>query len=659
MSPYEDPAGEFLVLVNDEGQHGLWPSALPVPPGWERRYAGPRDGAVAHVDAAWDDLRPAGLAAEPPQEGAGSTSVAAMVEEQVVRTPSGTAVVHGAEEVTYAELDRRANRLARHLVGRGVGPDRVVALLLPRSVDLVVAMLAVLKTGAAYLPIDATYPPDRLGYLLEDSDPACVLVAGATAGLGGPDEVVLDDPALARRIAAEPDGALRDADRTAVLRPGHVAYVVYTSGSTGRPKGIEMPHGALVNLLRWHHSVLPRPVGTRTAQVCAIGFDFSIQEILSALTSGRVLLVPPDHVRRDIARLSEWLDECRVDELFAPTGVIDAVFACALERGSALPSLRDVYQGGEALHLDGRLRDLALRHPYRAHNMYGPAETHVVTYWAAGPHPAEWPGAAPLGDPVTACRVHVLGDDLREVPAGDTGELYLAGAQVARGYRHRPGLTAQRFVPDPLGAPGSRMYRTGDLARRGPGGALEYLGRVDDQVKIRGHRVEPGEVEQVLLARPGVSQVAVVGRADAAGQVRLVAYVVGSAAPAALRDHLAGVLPDHLVPSVVVSLPELPLTPNGKVDRRALPEPVAAAPRSTATAEDLLRLLFAEVLGVPEVGPDDDFFTLGGHSLTAVQLAQRVRAAFSGPLRASRVYVARTPRALALELERPALGAAV
>ena len=649
MSPYDDPTGEFLVLTNEDGQHGLWPAVLPVPPGWTRRFAGPLDDAVAHVEQSWTDMCPAGIAGQPALE----TSIAAMVEAQVARTPDGVAVVHAADEVTYAELNRRANRLAHHLVARGIGPERLVALLLPRSVDLVVAMLAVLKTGAAYLPIDANYPADRLGYLLADSDPACVLVARATAGPAGPAAVVLDDPGQAARIAAEPDGDLRDADRTATLRPGHVSYAVYTSGSTGRPKGIEMSHGALVNLIEWHHSVLPRPVGTRTAQVCAIGFDFSIQEILSALTSGRVLMVPPDEVRRDIATLSEWMEDSRVNELFAPTGVIDALFACALERGSSLPDLTDVYQGGEALYLDGRLRDLALRHPYRAHNMYGPAETHVVTYWAAGPSPQDWPGAAPLGDPVTACRVHVLGADLREVPAGETGELFLAGAQVARGYRNRPGLTAQRFVPDPAGEPGSRMYRTGDLARRHPDGALEYLGRADDQVKIRGHRVEPGEVEQVLLARPGVSQVAVVGRRDAAGHVRLIAYVVGSATPAALRDHLAGVLPDHLVPSVVIPLPQMPLTPNGKIDRRALPDPVI--PRVTTdptTPTGLLCGLFAEVLGVPEIGPDDDFFALGGHSLTAVQLAQRARAAFGSPLPASRVYRARTPRALAALLDR-------
>nr|AGS49260.1 long-chain-fatty-acid--CoA ligase [uncultured bacterium esnapd1.2] len=563
-------------------------------------------------------------------------SLPASFEEQAARSPQLPAVEWPGATLTYAGLNTAANRLARLLAGRGAGPERLVAAMLPRSGDLVTTMLATLKAGAAYLPIDPEYPPARIRAMLDDAAPD-VIVTSRTAAAVLPSGtlpvdrvVVLEDPGTAATLAAFADTDLTDADRTAALTPAHPAYVIYTSGSTGRPKGITMPAGATANLLEWHARALPGGPGARIAQFTAVSFDVSVQEMLAAVLTGRTLVVCDEDVRRDPVELTRWLRAARIQELYAPNLVIDAVCEAAITHGVALPELTDLVQAGEALTLHPGVRRFHEQHPgCRLHNHYGPAETHVVTAYRLPHEVARWPVTAPIGAPIANSTMRVLDPWLRPVPPGVPGELYIAGANLARGYLRRPALTGERFVPDPLGPPGTRMYRTGDLASWDADGNLRYLGRTDDQVKIRGFRVEPGEVEAALSALPGVTRAAVIVREDQPGDKRLTAYVVSGQDIAALHRALAERLPAHLVPAAIVSVADLPLTPNGKLDRGALPAPgrtgeVPGRAPGTPT-EHVLATLFAEVLGTAAVTADDDFFALGGHSFLAARLVARIR----------------------------------
>jgi amino acid adenylation domain-containing protein/non-ribosomal peptide synthase protein (TIGR01720 family) len=555
-----------------------------------------------------------------------------LFQAAVAAHPQAPALVVGAEELTYAALNERANRLARLLIGRGVGPESVVALALPRSVELVVGLLAVLKSGAGYLPVDPEYPAERIAFMLSDAAPALVLTTTGVAGsLNGAPALALDDPEVAAELAALPAADPGDAERTRPLRPAHPAYVIYTSGSTGRPKGVVMPGGALANLMAWHASAVPAEPGSRVAQFTAISFDVSAQEILSALLDGKTLVVPDEETRRDPARFATWLAEHRITELYAPTMMLDALGEAVAEHGTELPALRHVAQAGEAFTLGDGVRRLCCA-DRRAHNHYGPSETHVVTaHTLPADGPARSAGSAPIGRPVWNTQVYVLDAALRPVPDGVSGELYVAGAQLARGYLDRPGLTAERFTADPFGPAGGRMYRTGDLVRWNADGELEYVGRVDHQVKLRGFRIELGEIEAVLRAHPWVAQAAVAARDDGRGGRMLVGYVVpaaGQIVPTALRAHVAAALPDYMVPGAFVLLEEFPLTPSGKLDRAALPAPEieqAAGRAPRGPREEILCGLFAEVLKVASVGVDDDFFALGGHSLLATKLVSRVR----------------------------------
>ncbi|RSS37491.1 amino acid adenylation domain-containing protein, partial [Streptomyces sp. WAC08241] len=457
-------------------------------------------------------------------------------------------------------------------------------------------------------------------------------------------------------LARLDDGDLAPAERVAEPGPAHPAYVIYTSGSTGRPKGVTMPAGALLNLLDWHEREIRGGPGTRVAQFTAVSFDVSVQEMLSALLAGKTLVVCPEDVRRDPARLAHWLQDRRIHELYAPNLVLDAVCEAATARGLPLPDLTDLVQAGEALTPHGAIRAFCAARPgRRLHNHYGPAETHVVTAARLPEDPADWaPGAPPIGGPVDNTSVRLLDGWLNPVPDGVPGELYVAGAALARGYVHRPDRTAERFVADPHGPAGSRMYRTGDLARRNAEGQLVYLGRGDAQVKIRGFRIEPGEVEAVLAAAPGVAQAAVVVREDRPGDRRLTGYAVPADGarphPSELREHLARRLPEHMVPAAFVLLEALPLTPNGKLDRAALPAPDPGADRSRPAAtpeEHALCTLFAEVLGVEEVGAEDDFFELGGHSFLAARLVGRIREELVVDLPVRAVFDTSTPAGLA------------
>ncbi|HET9380917.1 MAG TPA: amino acid adenylation domain-containing protein, partial [Streptomyces sp.] len=578
----------------------------------------------------------------------------ALFQARVAAHPDAPALEFGGQVLTYAEVNERANRLARLLMSRGTGPERIVGLALPRSAELVVGLLAVLKSGAGYLPLDPEYPAERLAFMLADAAPDVVLTTTGVAGrLPAAPTLALDDPGVVAELAAQDTANPRDEERTGPLRPQHPAYLIYTSGSTGRPKGVVMPSGALVNLMSWHAATLPAEPGARVAQFTAISFDVSAQEILSALLDGKTLVVPDEETRRDPARFAAWLADRDVTELYAPTMMLDALGEAVTEQDTALPALRHVAQAGEALTLGGRIRDLSGTPDRELHNHYGPSETHVVTAHTLPADPAHWPsGAAPIGRPVWNTQAYVLDAALRPVPDGVTGELYIAGAQLARGYHDRPGLTSERFTADPFGPPGGRMYRTGDLVRWNGDGELEYAGRADHQVKVRGFRIELGEIETVLRTHPEVAQAAVTAQDDPRGGRRLVGYAVptGTVRPAELKAHVAAALPDYMVPGAIVLLDEFPLTPSGKLDRAALPVPepethTGRAPRGPR--EEILCGLFAEILGVPAVGADDDFFALGGHSLLATKLVSRIRSTLGVELAVRDVFEAPTVAGLA------------
>ncbi|MFE7529684.1 amino acid adenylation domain-containing protein, partial [Kitasatospora sp. NPDC057542] len=584
-----------------------------------------------------------------------STGLPALFEARTRERPEAVAVVCGDARLTYGELNARANRLAHALIGRGVGPERLVALALPRSAELVVAVLAVLKTGAAYLPVDPDYPAARIAHLLDDARPAVLLTDSRTGDLPGADgfdRLVLDaDPGL--------DG-LPDTDPGVDVAAESAAYVIYTSGSTGKPKGVVVPHRNVVRLFDTTRKLFDFSAEDVWTLFHSYAFDFSVWEIWGPLLHGGRLVVVPFEVSRSPERFLRLLADERVTVLNqTPSAFHQLVQADEDAPGSELSALRTVVFGGEALE-PARLAGWYERHPDAPLlvNMYGITETtvHVTHLELDRTHTAD--PASVIGTALPDLRAHVLDTYLQPVPPGVVGELYVAGAGLARGYLDRPGLTAGRFVADPYGPAGSRMYRSGDLVRRRADGMLEYAGRADDQVKVRGFRIELGEIEAALAEHPQVRQVAVIARQDRADDTRLVAYLVpaaGAAAePDALRAHLRERLPDHMVPAAFMALDALPLTVNGKLDRRALPEPdITGAPAGRAPRtpqEHVLAGLFGEVLGVPGVGADDDFFDLGGHSLLATRLVARVRATLGVELELRSLFETPTVAGLAAGL---------
>ncbi|MDT5025306.1 MAG: hypothetical protein QOE61_1732, partial [Micromonosporaceae bacterium] len=537
-----------------------------------------------------------------------------LFEAQVSRSPEATALVFRDSRLSFAELNARANRLAHLLIARGAGPERVVALALPRSAEMVVAVVAVAKAGAVYLPVDPELPADRIALLLDDAGPVLVVTTAGCTNIhngfsGDAARLVLDSPDTDAALRRCPDANPTDTDRTGPLRPDSSAYVIYTSGSSGTPKGVVVEHRGLTNLLATHRLGFVAAAGggrLRVGLTAVFSFDTSWEGPL-LMADGHELHLLDDATRRDPEALVNYVAGQRIDFLdLTPSYVRQLLPAGLLTDVRHRPKV--LMLGGEALG-EALWRELAATEDTLVYNFYGPTECTVDALVAPvqGDRPV-------VGRPLPNVRAYVLDIGLRPVPVGVAGELYLAGDQLARGYLNRPGLTAQRFVADPFGAPGARLYRTGDRARWTAQGVLEYLGRVDDQVKIRGFRIEPGEVEAALLHHPGAAQSVVVARDDTgSGHWRLVAYVVpksGTDAPTAssLRDWLRRSLPEHMVPSAFVVLDGLPLSPSGKVDRRALPAPDVApeleseyvAPR-TSTERELARV-WAEVLGVERVG---------------------------------------------------------
>ncbi|HSV65773.1 MAG TPA: amino acid adenylation domain-containing protein, partial [Mycobacteriales bacterium] len=566
----------------------------------------------------------------------------AVFEAQVRSTPEATALVFRDTVLSFTELNARANRLARYLIDVGVGPERVVALALPRSAEVIVALLAVLKAGGVYLPVDPDLPVERMGLLLRDADATVVLTTGSGSAAGAaalPEHVttvVLDAPdtQVAVERCAETD--LVDGDRCGLLRPDNAAYVIYTSGSTGVPKGVVVEHRSLVNLLASHQAGFVADAGggrLRVALTAVFSFDTSLEGPV-LMAAGHELHLIDQTLRLDPAGLVDYIATHQIDFLdLTPSYLRQLLPAGLLTDERHRP--RILMLGGEAL-TDALWQQVATAPDTAGYNFYGPTECTVDALSCrvvGGIRPA-------VGRPLPNLKAYVLDQRLRPVPVGVAGELYLAGVQVARGYLGRPALTAQRFLADPFGEAGQRMYRTGDVVRWTTNGTLEYQGRADEQLKIRGFRIEPGEIEAALLAQPDVTQAVVVARDDG-GHRRLVAYLIlanpTELDPAELnnrlRTALKQVLPDYLIPSAFVPLDALPLTTSGKIDRRALPAPHwqpatetgRVAPRTRT--EHSLAEIWAQVLGVEQVGIEDNFFALGGDSILSIQLVSRARAA--------------------------------
>ncbi|TDD33759.1 non-ribosomal peptide synthetase [Saccharopolyspora elongata] len=550
-----------------------------------------------------------------------------LFEQQVARTPDAVALVFEGAELTYRDLNARSNQLARHLVELGVGPEQVVGLAIPRSVEMVVAVLAVLKAGGAYLPIDPAYPADRIEFMLADARPAVVLTSSAVrAALPRTDATCLlvDDLAGQGRSMEN----VADSERPAPLLPLHPAYMIYTSGSTGVPKGVVGLHAGLANRWRWFSERYPQWRSSTVLARSSLSFLDSATELLGTMLHGGKVVLAGDDVLRDPSGLVRLVAEHGVERVTVVPSLLRVLLDDAYSR--SLASVRCWVTSGEALP-----RALVERHAEVLPdslllNLYGSSEASADSlFWEAGDGPVR------VGRPVANSRVYVLEGRMRLVPPGVVGELYVAGVGLARGYRGRAGLTADRFVADPFGPAGSRMFRTGDLVRWNHQGELEYLGRADDQVKVRGFRIEPGEIENRLTEHAGIAEAAVVVREDQPGDRRLVAYVVPSSGDepdvGQVRDFVRAKLPEFMVPAAVVVLDELPMTASGKLNRKSLPKPDFAksaagrGPRTPLEAE--LCGLFGQVLDVATVGVDDNFFDLGGDSISSVQLVSRAKAA--------------------------------
>jgi amino acid adenylation domain-containing protein len=545
-----------------------------------------------------------------------------LFEQQAERTPDAGAIVFDEEKVTYAELNRRANQLAHHLRAHGVGPDALVGVLLERSVEMVVGLLGILKAGAAYVPIDPTYPPERIAFMLDDANVSVILTRqhfAARLPEGRARVLCLETAgdALARESVENP---------AHVATPLHLAYVIYTSGSTGTPKGVAIEHRSVVAFLAWAVAAFPPDALNGVLASTSICFDLSVFEIFAPLSCGGRMILAENalHLPSIVAAPEVTL-----------VNTVPSAMAELVRSQAVPPAVRVVNLAGEAL--SNRLAQSIYEQANveRVFNLYGPSEDTTYSTWTlVGKGTQSEPT---IGRPISNTRVYVLDEKMEVVPVGVAGELYIGGSGLARGYLNRPGMTAERFVPDPFSdEPGARLYRTGDVVRYRAEGSLKFVGRIDHQVKVRGFRVEPGEVEARLRQHESVREAFVVAREDTPGEKRLVAYLVASPETILLvdelREYLKERLPHYMIPSAFVTLDALPLTPHGKLDRKALPAPELDATKAGArfvaprsALEEMIADIWSEILGVRQVGVESNFFDLGGHSLLATRVVSRLR----------------------------------
>ncbi|HQC96506.1 MAG TPA: amino acid adenylation domain-containing protein, partial [Aquabacterium sp.] len=557
----------------------------------------------------------------------GPATIQGLFEQQVRRTGAHTALVYEGIELSYEALNAQANRLAHHLLELGVGADVRVGICAERSVGMVLGLLAILKAGGAYVPLDPAYPAERLAYMVQDAAPAVLLTQSHLRA----QLPLLDCPVLCLDSEAPAWAGLDAGNPPLRVLGSNLAYVIYTSGSTGRPKGAGIDHAGIVNRLQWMQQAYGLHAADRVLQKTPFSFDVSVWEFFWPLMSGATLVLARPGGHQDVAYLCGLIQAQAVTTLHFVPPMLEVFLNTA--DADRCRSVRQVMCSGQALPLEVQQRFLRQLPWSQLHNLYGPTEASVdVTAWACRADSGL--ACVPIGRPIANIQIHVLDALGQPVPAGVSGELHIAGVGLARGYLGRPGLTAQKFVPNPFGAPGSRMYRSGDLVRYLPDGAIEYLGRIDDQVKIRGLRIELGEIEATLAGQPGVRDAVVLARRDVPGEPRLVAYVLceqpQALQEAALRAALARTLPEYMVPAHFVGLQQFPLSPNGKIDRKALPVPDLQSrsrpyeePRGELEA--MLADVWTQLLQLPRVGRHDNFFELGGHSLLAVTLTERLR----------------------------------
>jgi amino acid adenylation domain-containing protein len=587
-----------------------------------------------------------------PQENPIGKSVPQLVEARAVAAPNAVAVVAGNQRLTYKELDGRANQVARHLRALGVGPETVVGLCFKRSIAMIMGALGILKAGGAYLPLDPASPEARLKFTLNDAQ-APVVVAAVCAEeklLGG----------NWHSIILSPEGRFPSSQTSEPLavgiRPTNLAYVIYTSGSTGKPKGVEITHSSLRNLILWHWRAFEVTAADRASQVAGVAFDASVWEVWPYLTAGASLHIPDENIVSDAELLRDWFAAQGITICFVPTPMAELLISLDWP---ANPCLRVMLTGGDTLH---HYPPPSL--PFKLVNNYGPTECTVVAT-SGTISPDKKPGQLPsIGRSISNVEIRILDGQLNQAPIGTAGELHIGGAGLGRGYRNRPDLTAERFIPNPFSSePGARLYKTGDLACCLPNGQIAFLGRIDDQIKIRGFRIEPNEVVAALNEHPAISQSAVMAREDASGDRRLVGYVVPTpnAQPtrSALRNFLKARLPEYMIPNAFVPLQALPLNLNGKTDRAALPPPTAAntlrddtfvAPQTAV--EERIASILAGLLNLDQVSVEDNFFLLGGHSLLGTQLIARVRDAFGVDLSLRSLFDSPTVAKLSAEVER-------
>jgi amino acid adenylation domain-containing protein len=583
-------------------------------------------------------------------------SVAQLVTQQAVLRPTAPAVSSSAACLSYGELEGRSNEVAQALRSLGVGPETAIALHLPRSPAMVVGALGILKAGAAYVPLDPSYPPARLAFLLEDAQAPVVVTSHSgkesILGTGARALIVLDDYGR----LSDPGSTLDGAAATPTATRPHLAYVIYTSGSTGQPKGVEVTHDSLLNLVYWHQQAFSISDRDRASQVARVGFDAAVWEIWPYLGAGASLHAPDEALLSQPEALQDWLIAEGITIAFIPTPMAERLMAL---HWPARTAMRVMLTGGDTLHSFAPQEI-----PFALVNNYGPTECTVVATSATVAPQGSAQGLPPIGFPIRHTHVYVLDESQDQVPDGASGELYIGGAGLARGYRNRPDLTAQRFITNPFARnSGERLFKTGDIVRSLPDGQLAFIGRMDDQIKVRGFRIEPNEVAAALNEHPAVVQSLVVAPEISPGERRLVAYFVP--APEArptlseLHGFLSARLPEFMIPAVFVVLQHLPVSPNGKVDRNALPVPDAAntlrdtqfvAPRTEveAAVADILR----QLLQIDRLDVEDNFFVLGGHSLLGTQLIVRVREAFGVELALRHVFEAPTVAAISAAIEK-------